>query len=122
MNRQLGPALRDWYAALDHLDPGRVVWGFPSTVPEVVPRDRYDLGLFSAWMTELPRRQEQGLLASAQRPQSPAPGVQDEADIVRRSVGVRFRWSRNLTPLTCVERGCRRQLLVAPAFVVPLSH
>lgn len=55
LHRKLGPALRDWYEALDRLDPGRVVWSFPTALPALIERDRYDLDLFLAWIAELPR-------------------------------------------------------------------
>jgi hypothetical protein len=53
LHRRLGPPLREWYAALQRLDPGRVIWGFPEELPVVSPRGRYDTGLFDAWMAEL---------------------------------------------------------------------
>lgn len=55
LHRKLGPALRDWYEALDRLDPGRVVWTFPTALPALIERGRYDLDLFHAWIAELPR-------------------------------------------------------------------
>ena len=56
VNRRLGPALHDWYGALEHLDPGRVRWTFPTTALDVRPRARFDLELYDAWMTSLPGR------------------------------------------------------------------
>ena len=55
VNGRLGPALADWYAALEHIDPGRVHWAFPEQVPGGAPRERYDGGLFARWMAGLPR-------------------------------------------------------------------
>lgn len=55
LHLQLGPSLGDWYSTLDRLDPGRVRWEFPTTVPEPVARKRYDVELFEAWMNLLPR-------------------------------------------------------------------
>ena len=55
VNGRLGPALADWYAALERLDPGRVQWSFPEQVPDGAPRDRYDVGLFARWMAGLRR-------------------------------------------------------------------
>lgn len=50
---RLGPALVEWYAALEQLDRGRVRWGFPDDLPDAPRRDRYDTDLFDAWMTKL---------------------------------------------------------------------
>jgi hypothetical protein len=55
VNRRLGPALADWYRALDDIDPGRVHWAFPEQVPVGIPGARYDDGLFARWMARLPR-------------------------------------------------------------------
>lgn len=55
LHRRLGPALRDWYATLDGLDPGRVGWEHPPELPPPVGRERYDADLFRAWMDRLPR-------------------------------------------------------------------
>ena len=55
VNGRLGPALAEWYHALEDLDPGRVHWAFPEEVPAGAPRERYDAGLFARWMTSLPR-------------------------------------------------------------------
>lgn len=55
LHRQFGPLLRDWYGALDALDPGRVQWAFPETVPERPASERYDTDLFGTWMQSLPR-------------------------------------------------------------------
>ncbi len=55
LHRRLGPGLLDWYATLDHLDPGRVGWEYPREMPEPVVRDRYDDDLFREWMARLPR-------------------------------------------------------------------
>jgi hypothetical protein len=54
LHRLLGAPLGEWYAALDALDPGRVRWSFPTSLDAVVPRARYDLALFDAWMGALP--------------------------------------------------------------------
>jgi hypothetical protein len=56
LHRRLGPALHDWYRALEGLDPDRVRWSFPTDVPEPPSRDRYDLALFDAWIARLPDR------------------------------------------------------------------
>lgn len=58
VNRRLGPPLRDWYGALNQLDPGRVEWAFPATIPVRAPRERYDLQMFTTWMARLPGRSE----------------------------------------------------------------
>lgn len=55
LHRRLSPGLRDWYSILELLDPGRVHWGFPDSVPEPVGRDNYDAALFRSWMKQLPR-------------------------------------------------------------------
>jgi len=55
LHRLLSPALRDWYATLDQLDSGRVLWGFPEQMPSTVVRERYDADLFRSWMGMLPR-------------------------------------------------------------------
>ncbi len=55
LHRQLGPPLSDWYSTLDRLDPGRICWRFPTTTPEPVARERYNVDLFQAWMNLLPR-------------------------------------------------------------------
>jgi hypothetical protein len=56
VHRDFGPALGDWYGTLEALDPGRVRWSFPATVPHVDARDRYDLALFNRSMTGVPHR------------------------------------------------------------------
>jgi hypothetical protein len=56
VNRRLGPALHDWYSALEQLEPERVRWAFPPTLPDVQARDRFDLDLYDAWMAALPGR------------------------------------------------------------------
>ena len=56
LHRRFGPALRDWYGTLEALDPGRVVWTFPDSVPEAERRDRYSVDLFERWMSDLPDR------------------------------------------------------------------
>jgi hypothetical protein len=57
INRRLGPPLHDWYSSLEQLDPGRVQWAFPITLPdEVQARDRFDLELYDTWMATLPGR------------------------------------------------------------------
>jgi hypothetical protein len=55
LHRTLVPGLRDWYGALNRIDPGRVVWQFPSALPTPIERARYDPELFSSWMAQLPR-------------------------------------------------------------------
>jgi hypothetical protein len=55
LHRRFGPFLRDWYGALDGLDPGRVRWAHPAAIPDGVERDRYDNALFEAWMKAVPR-------------------------------------------------------------------
>lgn len=55
LHRLLGPGLRDWYGALDEVDPGRVLLRFPSELPAQVERARYDSELFRTWMAHLPR-------------------------------------------------------------------
>lgn len=55
LHRRLGPGLRNWYSALARLDPGRVIWEYPSGMPPQVTRDRYDADLFRDWMSQLPR-------------------------------------------------------------------
>lgn len=55
LHRRLGPGLRDWYATLARLDPGRVIWQHPPSMPPPVARDRYDTDIFGAWMAQLPR-------------------------------------------------------------------
>lgn len=52
-NAQLGAPLRDWYRALEEIDPGRVRWEFPPALPDVASRARYDLDLFDSWMSRL---------------------------------------------------------------------
>ena len=52
-HRQLAEPLRDWYTALDRIDPGRVAWGYPDDLPPVATRDRYDIDLFDKWMAAL---------------------------------------------------------------------
>lgn len=56
LHRRLAEPLRDWYEALDRLDPGRVRWDFLNGHPPHVHRNRFDQELFAAWMTDLPRR------------------------------------------------------------------
>jgi hypothetical protein len=56
LHREFGPALRDWYRTLETLDPGRVEWTFPATVPRTDARDRYNVELFKSWMSDLPCR------------------------------------------------------------------
>ncbi len=55
LHRRLGPSLRDWYATLDQLDPGRVQWRFPPMLPAPVVRERHDVDMFREWMSQLPR-------------------------------------------------------------------
>jgi hypothetical protein len=53
VHARLAEPLRSWYEALDAADPGRVRWEFPDDLPESLPRDRYDVDLYDAWMTRL---------------------------------------------------------------------
>jgi hypothetical protein len=53
LHRRLREPLVEWYDALRKLDPERVQWGFPDTLPTVQERPRYDLDLFDAWMATL---------------------------------------------------------------------
>jgi hypothetical protein len=53
VHRRLGPPLVEWYSALEQLDRGRVMWGFPEALPNAPRRDRYDLDLYDAWMALL---------------------------------------------------------------------
>ena len=55
LHRRLGTSLRDWYATLDRLDPGRVCWEYPQQIPAPVVRQRHDANFFRCWMAELPR-------------------------------------------------------------------
>ncbi|MEU3837751.1 hypothetical protein [Streptomyces microflavus] len=50
----LAEPLREWYAALDSVDPGRVVWQWPDDSFRDDRRERYDLDLFDTWMSRLP--------------------------------------------------------------------
>ena len=50
LHRRLAEPLREWYAALEAVDPPRVEWAFPATIPPPVERDRYDLEMFDEWM------------------------------------------------------------------------
>jgi hypothetical protein len=50
LHRQLAVPLRDWYAALEAIDPSRVEWTFPTVLPSTRRRDRYDVDLFDDWM------------------------------------------------------------------------
>ncbi|WP_030687317.1 hypothetical protein [Streptomyces sp. NRRL B-1347] len=51
---RLALPLREWYGALNDVDPGRVVWEWPEELPPSEARARYDLDLFDAWMGRLP--------------------------------------------------------------------
>ena len=53
---RLGPALIDWYGAIETILPGRVVWELPEDgVPAAAARDKAgDLVLFDALMARLP--------------------------------------------------------------------
>jgi hypothetical protein len=51
--RLSGP-LREWYQTLDIIDPGRVVWHWPSQPVILCSRERYDLAVFDSWMRKLP--------------------------------------------------------------------
>ena len=62
LHRGLSGPLRDWYAALNDVDPGRVTWGFPDELPVGSVGNRYDLGLFDAWMRVLPSPNSQSWL------------------------------------------------------------
>lgn len=53
LHRRLAEPLREWYEALETLDPGRVQCRYPDALPAIADRDRYDLALFDAWMSEL---------------------------------------------------------------------
>ncbi len=53
LHAQLAAPLAEWYGALSQLDPGRVVWELPESLPTVSKGDRYDIGLFDAWMDQL---------------------------------------------------------------------
>ena len=55
LHRRLVPSLRDWYATLDRLDPGRVHWEYPQHLPVPICRERHDADLFRRWMADLPR-------------------------------------------------------------------
>ena len=55
LHRQVGPYLTDWYSTLDQIEPGRVKWEFPPTLPASAVRERYDVDLFRGWMDLLPR-------------------------------------------------------------------
>jgi hypothetical protein len=54
IHRALGPALNDWYRTLERLDPGRVVWELPPSLPEPAISARFDLCLFDEWIAALP--------------------------------------------------------------------
>lgn len=53
LHLRLAEPLREWHEALEALDPGRVQWRYPDALPAVADRDRYDLALFDAWVSEL---------------------------------------------------------------------
>jgi hypothetical protein len=55
LHRRLAGPLREWYAALEATDPGRVVWGYPEVLPRVTRRRRHDEALFDEWMARLER-------------------------------------------------------------------
>ncbi|MDZ7677184.1 MAG: hypothetical protein U5K29_01375 [Acidimicrobiales bacterium] len=55
LHRRLGSGLRDWYQTLARLDQDRVRWEYPSEMPPMLVRDRYDTDLFRVWMSQLPR-------------------------------------------------------------------
>ncbi|MCT2548088.1 hypothetical protein [Streptomyces atratus] len=50
----LAVPLKEWYEALNGVDPGRVVWEWPEEPLSGKRRERYDLDLFDAWMDRLP--------------------------------------------------------------------
>lgn len=50
LHRRLAAPLRDWYSALESVDPSRVDWTFPAALPSPRRRDRYDIDLFEGWM------------------------------------------------------------------------
>ena len=56
VHRRLGPALHDWYSTLEQLGPERIRWTFPTIIPDVPPRARFDLELYDTWITRLPGR------------------------------------------------------------------
>ncbi|WEV29150.1 hypothetical protein OYE22_31170 [Streptomyces sp. 71268] len=51
---RLAEPLREWYATLNSVDPGRVAWEWPDVSHWVGRRERYDLDLFDTWMAKLP--------------------------------------------------------------------
>ncbi|WP_326769810.1 hypothetical protein OG978_39375 [Streptomyces sp. NBC_01591] len=51
---RLAAPLKEWYEALNDVDPGRVVWKWPEEPLSGKGRKRYDLDLFDAWMDRLP--------------------------------------------------------------------
>lgn len=53
LHRRLAPPLREWYEALQSVDPRRVQWKFPEVLPPAVDldrHDRHDLDIFDEWM------------------------------------------------------------------------
>ncbi|MCX4400056.1 hypothetical protein OG887_43865 (plasmid) [Streptomyces sp. NBC_00053] len=50
----LAAPLKEWYEALNDVDPGRVVWKWPEEPLPGKRRERYDLDLFDAWIDRLP--------------------------------------------------------------------
>lgn len=58
LHRRFGPLLQEWYGALAALEPGRVQWELPETLPQRPPDERYDTDLFVAWMWSSPRAAE----------------------------------------------------------------
>ncbi|WP_037799876.1 hypothetical protein [Streptomyces sp. NRRL F-5635] len=50
---RLAEPLREWYSALDFVDPGRVIWEWPDVSRRGDRRERYDLDLFDTWMARL---------------------------------------------------------------------
>ena len=57
LHLRLRAPLREWYAAVDRLDPGRVAWEGPDGVREGSPRaERTGVALFGRLLQELPYR------------------------------------------------------------------
>ena len=60
LHAQLAGPLRDWYHAVEVLDPSRVRWELPATgIPEITPRNRRDrtgTGAFDSLISQLPAR------------------------------------------------------------------
>jgi hypothetical protein len=58
LHARLAAPLAEWYAAIDRLDPGRVLHGFPAEVDIAAPAqprpNRYDVNLLDSLRDELP--------------------------------------------------------------------